>query len=66
MLGRWRRQVNRWKKTRVPRFDPKKHLSVIFQRGLLAGKVLATLEKGEWKQPPIETDLKIVPIVAAP
>ncbi len=53
-------------KARDPRFDPKKHLSVTFQRGLLAGKVFATLEKGEWKQPPIETDSKIAPIIAPP
>jgi hypothetical protein len=53
-------------KARDPRFDPKKHLSVTFQRGLLAGKVFATLEKGEWKQPPIEADSKIAPIIGAP
>jgi hypothetical protein len=53
-------------KARDPRFDPKKHLSVTFQHGLLARKVFATLEKGEWKQPPIETGSKIAPIIAAP
>lgn len=46
---------------RDPRFDPKKHLSVTFQRGVIAGKAFAILGKGVWQQVPIETDTKKTP-----
>jgi hypothetical protein len=48
-------------KGRDPRFDPKKHLSVIFQRGVIAGKAFATFGKGVMQLVPIETDTKKTP-----
>jgi hypothetical protein len=47
-------------------FDPTKHLSVSFKRGVLGGVVFAAFEKGEWKHTASEPDSKSVPIVAAP
>jgi hypothetical protein len=53
-------------KSRDSRFDAQKHLSVAFERGLVAGRAFANLQKGEWKHAASEPNSKLTPIVATP